>query len=208
METKLWPGGPGQPCSADAFYMITRATIAPVTGPDPLALRAAAHASRVAPVVATSSTSSRGLPPRSGPRQGECPANVLQAPQAVQPHLRRGGPDPDQLAWRLGSSASRVLSSRTRSSGPVESPLPEPVSGGTATAHEPLDHQALCEQAGKGPSEPAPPRVLEALDRQLDRTLLGDGRAQAGQSGFRSHSPFAHAPPQRRRVGTSAPRGA
>jgi hypothetical protein len=42
--------------------------------------------------------------------------------------------------------------------------------------------QALREQQGKGPGEPAPSRVLESLDRQLDRTLVGDGRAQAGQS--------------------------
>jgi hypothetical protein len=93
-------------------YTLTLATVAPITAPDPLALKAAAHASRVAPVVAKSSTSRRGLPPRSGTAPGECPTNVLQPPQAVQ------------VAWRLVERQPGPQLAREELS-LVEPPLPE-----------------------------------------------------------------------------------
>lgn len=44
-----------------------------------------------------------------------------------------------------------------------------------------LDHEPLGEQLRQGAREPAPPFVLEALDRKLDRTFIGDGRPQPGK---------------------------
>ena len=48
---------------------LTRATVRPVTAPAPALLSAAAQASRVAPVVATSSTTMAGAPASGGPGQ-------------------------------------------------------------------------------------------------------------------------------------------
>src|SRR2546423_14267562 len=50
-----------------ANYTFTRATETPVTGPDPAARNALAHASSVAPVVATSSINKIDSPPIRGP---------------------------------------------------------------------------------------------------------------------------------------------
>src|SRR5438309_1778089 len=58
---------------AHDLHTVTRATAAPITGPDPAALSAAAHASRVAPVVATSSTTRIDLPARLGPSHSNAP---------------------------------------------------------------------------------------------------------------------------------------
>src|SRR5713226_9188611 len=105
---QLYGSGPG-------LHTLTRATAAPITGPDPAALRAAAQASRVAPVVATSSTIRIDLPERSGP----CHSN---APRTLFWRHRRSWPTWGGVARALtrrpgGSSRDiRARSSAVRSS--------------------------------------------------------------------------------------------
>ena len=50
-----------------------------------------------------------------------------------------------------------------------------------AVGRQPLHRESLRKQQGQWSGKPPPALVLEALDRDLDRTLVGDRRAQPRQ---------------------------
>src|SRR5437763_10939316 len=58
-------------------YIRTRAKTNPVNEPEPASLRARAHASSVAPVVATSSIINTGSPCKGGPRHVKTPVTLF-----------------------------------------------------------------------------------------------------------------------------------
>src|SRR2546422_104105 len=101
--------GIGKP---SANYTLTLAIETPVTGPDPAARNALAHAFRVAPVVATSSTSSIDSPSRPAPRQPNASFTFSKRRSRSRPtcggveRVRTSSPLVAGSAMRLRSSAA------------------------------------------------------------------------------------------------------
>ena len=116
------------------------------------------------------------------PRKGS--PHVLEPRATVVTHLRRRGPDPDELARGLPENEPRSQLAGEKLS-LVEPALAQsvPVQGHRQRprSREALDHEPFGQQEGQGPGQAPPAFVLEALHCQLDRSLVGHGRAKAGE---------------------------
>src|SRR2546429_8856049 len=130
-------------CKPSANYTLTLAIETPVTGPDPAARNTLAHAFRVAPVVATSSTSRIDEPSRPAPRQPNASFTFSKRRSRSRPtcggveRVRTSSPSDAGSAMRLRSSAAsssawlypRCRRRAGRSRTAVHPPAPTPSDG-------------------------------------------------------------------------------